>query len=77
MKKLIAIFVVAAIFTSCNDAATTSDADADSDSARAAATADSLRVIKALEDSSKKLLMDTATAKMDTTTKAAKKDPTK
>ena len=70
MKKVFVIFAVTAIITSCNDSATTSSTE--SDSARAANTADSIAraANQALEDSARNHTMDTATANIDTSTKA-------
>lgn len=56
MKKLFAIFAIAAVITSCND--TTEENNAAADSVRAAATADSLAAIKILSDTAQAPVMD-------------------
>ncbi len=66
MKKLLAIFMLTAFITSCND--TDTKAAAESDSAKAVATADSLAAIKALADTAAKT-MDTTAIKVDSTKK--------
>ncbi|MEO6549212.1 MAG: hypothetical protein ABIN94_14515 [Ferruginibacter sp.] len=66
MKKLVAIFSVAAFMISCNDTETTSSAS--TDSARAAATADSLAAINAMADTSNRT-MDTTMMKADSSMK--------
>ena len=64
MKKLFAIFAVAAIVSSCNDTKTKTAAD--SDSARAVKTADSLAAIKVVVDTTAKpMVMDSLKAKKD------------
>ncbi len=68
MKKLFAIFAIAAVITSCND--TTEGADATADSVRAAATADSLAAIKSLSDTAQTPVVDsTNTMNADTSIK--------
>ena len=57
MKKLFAIFAIAAVITSCNDT-TTEGTDATADSVKAAATADSLAAIKALADTAQAPVVD-------------------
>jgi len=58
MKKLFAIFVIAAVVTSCNN--TTEGTDAAADSLKAAATADSFAAIKALADTAQAPVVDSA-----------------
>jgi len=56
MKKLFAIFAIAAVITSCTD--TTQGTDAAADSVKAAATADSLAAIKVLADTAQAPMVD-------------------
>ena len=65
MKKFIAGFAMAALFTACNDTTTTTASEADS--ATAVATADSLAAVRALSDTAAKPLNDGAPLQVDST----------